>query len=210
MATIDLEDFNGMAADAALTTTRTLPGAGSRTWAASGTYIRSNGSGVGFAYEDSARAWVDLGADQNFQAMIDFNMATACNVFVGGLKTTGSASWDASVIALLVGLTDLRIRAYDGAGSPADLATKTIAGVSTGSGFKLQFVRRGLTLTAKVFTGAGVLVDSVPYTYPTGAPPSGNFWGFGFLNGGTTASFDNFLVEDAPAASAVWANCANV
>lgn len=62
-------------------------------------------------------------------------------------------------------------------------------------------------LTGSV-TAAGALRDALPYT--AGTAPTGNFWGFGFLNGGVTATFDNFLVEDAPAASAVWANCANV
>lgn len=208
MATIDLEDFNGMAADAALTTTRTLPGAGTRTWAASGTYIRSNGSGVGFAYEDSARAWVDVGADANFQITTDFNMATACNIMVGGLKTDGSASWNAAVVALLVGLTDLRIRQYDAGGSPTDLATDTVS-LSLSTNYKLQFYRNGNSLKAIVLSGAGSVIKTLPFT-AVSALPSGNFWGMGFVNGGTTATFDNILIEDAPAASAVWANCANV
>lgn len=202
MATIDSEDFGGMAADAALTTSRTLPGAGTRTWTNPGTgaFIRSNGSGVGFAYEDSARCFVDLGANKNYQATVDFNMSAACNIVVLGLKTDGAGGWNASIAALLVGLTDLRVREYDSGGTPTDRATKTIGALSTGTNYKLQLVRSGLVWTARVLTSGGALVDATaPYT--AGSAPSGNFWGFGFLNSGTTATFDNFLVEDAPVAA---------
>lgn len=192
-----------MAADAALTTTRMLDnalgGSDTRTWANSGTFIRSNGSDTFFAYEDSARAYVDVGANKNYQATVDFTVSAGCNIAVVGLKTDGTGGWNACIVALLVGTTDLRLREYDSGGTPTDRATKTVS-LSTSTTYKLQLHRIGLVWTAKVLNSSGVLIDNTaPYT--AGSAPSGNFWGFGFLNGGTTATFDNFLIEDAVAAA---------
>jgi hypothetical protein len=216
MAIICSETGSGMAADAALTTTRTLDnalgGSGTRTWAnpGTGTFIRSNGSDTFFGYEDSARAWVSV-ATADYQVMIDFNMASACNIVVGGLKTTGGGGWDASLVALIVGLTEIRIRQYDSGGTPTDLATATLSagGISTGTDYKLQLVKSGNALTCNVRNAGGSIRDSLPFT-AVAALPTGAFWGFGLLNGGTTATMKNFIVEDAPVASTLWGNVANV
>lgn len=94
---------------------------------------------------------------------------------------------------------------------PTDLATATLSdgGISTGTDYKLQLVKSGNALTCNVRNAGGSIRDSLPFT-AVAALPTGAFWGFGLLNGGTTATMKNFIVEDAPAASTLWGNVANV
>lgn len=207
MATIASEAGSGLALDAALTTTRNLDnglgGSGTRAWAnpGTGTFIRGDGAGAFYGESDSARAWVAI-ASANYQATIDFNLSAGCNLIVGGCKTTAGGVWDAGVVALLVGTSDLRIREYDAGGSPTDRATLTISpALSTGTNYKLQFIRSGNNWTARVLNSGGAVVGNATLPYAAGSTPSGTYWGFGFLNGGTTAVLDNFLVEDAAAAA---------
>ena len=199
MAVLASETGDGMTLDAALTTGRNLDngagGSGTRAWADTGDYIKSNGSNGFMADIESGKALVSMGSSINAKARVAFPMTDGCNICVVGRKVDASAAVDDNcLLALLMGTTSLRIREYT---VNTDHENLTISALSTGTQYWLELEVNGTLITARVLNSGLTARDTVSHTLAS--RPTGVYWGDGFFFCGTTAVLDTFVVEDVPA-----------
>lgn len=192
MTIVASDDFVGLgAADPnGRTLDNGLGGSGTRTWSSTNMFgTGSNaispvggGAGIGVAYSGVAKGRIlfTLGDAGNNIVLWGYSNN------VHDVPTTG-------YFLLLVGTSSLRIRDQGG----TDVATKSIAALSTSTTYFAQFELNGTDLIARILNNDESLYDSVSYT-PGSYPSDGGNWGYGeFFAGAPTALvFTNFSIDD--------------
>lgn len=202
MTIIASDDFAGIADGTDIsgrTLNNSLGGTGSRTWHVAGSAsLGGNGSGALDAYTGSqdARNGADLTGLSVRKARVKIDPSgSTSNVVVFGLRTvTGGSSGNYISALLAANQTSLRVRQGTAENIPSGTDRASLTVTAPGTTFWLELEINGLVVTARILNSDNSVRNETSWT--ASSLPTGTNWGFGFASGGSTGTFDDFIVDD--------------